>query len=135
MTTRLYYAEPYLTSFNATVVSCDDHDGRFHVVLDQTAFYPTSGGQPFDIGNLGGATVTEVIDGENGGIVHVVDRPLPAGAAVDGAIDWQRRFDHMQQHTGQHVLSAAYDRLFGIRTESFHLGTASATIDLGREVT
>jgi alanyl-tRNA synthetase len=135
MTTRLYYAEPYRTSFSATVVSCDDYDGQFHVVLDQTAFYPTSGGQPFDIGNLGGAAVTEVIDGENGDIVHVVERSLPPGAVVDGAIDWKRRFDHMQQHTGQHVLSAAYDRLFGVRTESFHLGTASATIDLGREVT
>jgi alanyl-tRNA synthetase len=78
--------------------------------------------------------VQEVIERDDGKIVHVVDRALPAGAVVVGTIDWARRFDHMQQHTGQHVLSAAYDRLFGVRTESFHLGATSSTIDLGREV-
>jgi alanyl-tRNA synthetase len=104
------------------------------VVLDRTAFYPTSGGQPFDIGTLGGAAVTEVIDREDGTIAHVVSGTVKTGEVVSGAIDWARRFDHMQQHTGQHVLSAAFDRLFGVRTESFHMGAAASSIDLAREV-
>ena len=135
MTTRLYYGEPYLTYFEATIVGCDTVDGKTQAVLDQTAFYPTSGGQPYDIGQLGDASVLDVIDRDDGEVVHVIDKPLAAGARVRGTVDWTRRFDHMQQHTGQHVLSAAFDRLFNARTESFHLGTASATIDLGREVT
>jgi alanyl-tRNA synthetase len=135
MTTRLYYTEPFRTSFDARVVSCDEVGGRPHVVLDRTAFYPTSGGQPFDTGTLGGATVVDVVDRDDGEVVHVVSSRLEAGAAVSGAIDWPRRFDHMQQHTGQHVLSAAFDRVFNARTESFHLGTEASTIDLGREVT
>ena len=97
-------------------------------MLDRTAFYPTSGGQPFDTGALGAFRVVDVVDEDDGTIVHVLgddaDRgPAPEpGQAVRGAIDWARRFDHMQQHTGQHVLSAAFDRLFGARTVSFHLG-------------
>jgi alanyl-tRNA synthetase len=134
MTQRLYYLDAYRTTFDATVIDSGAHDRGHAVVLDQTAFYPTSGGQPFDMGSLGDATIIEVLDTDDRGIVHVVDRPLLIGAAVKGQIDWRRRFDHMQQHTGQHVLSAAYDRLFGIRTESFHLGAESSTIDLAREV-
>ncbi len=134
MTTRLYYAEPYRTTFTATVEACEQADGRVEVLLDQTAFYPTSGGQPFDTGALGDVRVLEVIDRESGEIAHVVERPLAVGSKIHGTIDWARRFDHMQQHTGQHVLSAACDRLFGVRTESFHLGASAATIDLGRAV-
>ena len=133
-TTRLYYQEPYRTTFDALVTACEVDGGGARVLLDQTAFYPTSGGQPFDIGTLGGARVVEVIDRDNGEVLHVVDRPLEVGSRVSGEIDWSRRFDHMQQHTGQHVLSAAFDRLFNARTESFHLGMAASTIDLGREV-
>src|SRR4030095_1318875 len=135
MTQRIYYSEPYRRSFDAKVLAVDTVAGHTHVTLDQTAFYPTSGGQPFDTGTLGGAAVTEVIDREDGTIAHVVSGALRTGEVVAGEIDWARRFDHMQQHTGQHVLSAAYDRLFGVRTESFHLGAAAATIDLHREVT
>ena len=134
MTTRIYYTEPYRRTFDATVLSADPVDGKLHVTLDQTAFYPTSGGQPFDTGTLGGAAVTDVIDREDGGITHVVSGSLKPGEVLAGEIDWARRFDHMQQHTGQHVLSAAFDRLFGVRTESFHMGQQSATIDLAREV-
>ncbi len=134
MTQRLYYTEPYRTSFDGTVVSVEPVDGRLHVVLDQTAFYPTSGGQPFDVGTLGGAAVTEVIDREDGTIAHVVSGTVKIGEVLSGVIDWARRFDHMQQHTGQHVLSAAFDRLFGVRTESFHMGAAASSIDLAREV-
>ena len=134
MTQRLYYTEPYRTTFDGTVVSVEAAGDHLHVVLDQTAFYPTSGGQPFDTGTLGGAAVAEVIDRDDGAITHVVSGTLKAGEVVAGEIDWARRFDHMQQHTGQHVLSAAFDRLFGVRTESFHLGTAASSIDLAREV-
>ena len=135
MTQRLYYTEPYRRTFDATVVNVESVDGRRHVTLDQTAFYPSSGGQPFDTGTLGGAAVSDVIDREDGTIAHVVGGSLKAGDVVTGEIDWARRFDHMQQHTGQHVLSAAFDRLFAVRTESFHMGQLSATIDLAREVT
>ena len=103
-------------------------------MLDRTAFYPTSGGQPHDVGDLGDRRVLDVVDREDGSIAHVIDGELRDGQ-VHGRIDWTRRFDHMQQHTGQHLLSAAFDRLFSVRTESFHLGSASSTIDLAREVT
>jgi alanyl-tRNA synthetase len=148
MTTRLYYSEPYRRSFDAKVLSVELVAGHSEVTLDQTAFYPTSGGQPFDTGTLGGAAVTDVVDRDDGSIVHVVSGSLRPGEVVSGEIDWARRFDHMQQHTGQHVLSAAFDRLFGVRTESFHMGQRhpaaqtthggspglSSTIDLAREV-
>lgn len=135
MTQRLYYTESYRTTFDATVVGVEHIDGRRHVLLDQTAFYPTSGGQPFDTGTIGGTAVIDVIDREDGTVAHVVSGTLNAGEVVTAEIDWARRFDHMQQHTGQHVLSAAFDRLFGVRTESFHMGQQSSTIDLAREVT
>jgi alanyl-tRNA synthetase len=135
MTIRLYYNDSYRVAFDAAVVSCEPREQRFELVLDQTAFYPTSGGQPFDIGTLADALVLDVVDHEEGSIGHIVDRAVTVGTTVHGVIDWRRRFDHMQQHTGQHVLSAAFDRLFAVRTESFHLGASSATIDLGREVT
>jgi alanyl-tRNA synthetase len=135
MTQRLYYTEPYRRTFDATVVGVEAVDSRWHVMLDQTSFYPTSGGQPFDTGTLGGAAVTDVLDREDGAIAHLVSGPLKVGDVVTGEIDWARRFDHMQQHTGQHVLSAAFDRLLGVRTESFHMGQLSSTIDLAREVT
>jgi len=134
MTERIYYTEPSCRSFEATVSRFVERDGRPAVVLNRTAFYPTSGGQPFDTGRLGSADVVETIDdGED--IVHVVSVPIAADATVRGEIDWTRRFDHMQQHTGQHVLSAAFDRIFENRTTSFHMGVDSSTIDLMREVT
>jgi alanyl-tRNA synthetase len=136
MTERLYYTDAGCRRFEATVVACRPRragDGTFAVVLDRTAFYPTSGGQPFDTGTLGAARVIDVVD-EDAAIVHVTDAPLCDGTRVEGAIDWGRRLDHMQQHTGQHVLSAAFDRLFDNRTESVHLGADGGTIDLAREV-
>ena len=105
------------------------------MALDRTAFYPTSGGQPFDTGTLGGVRVVDVIDADEGSIAHVLDAPLSEGMPVAGAIDWPRRFDHMQQHTGQHVLSAAFDHLSGHRTMSFHMGADVSTIDLASEAT
>lgn len=132
---RLYYTDSMLRTFSSRVTHCDEVDGRVRVVLESTAFYPTAGGQPFDTGTLGGASVLDVEDDEALGVVHVVDRRLSVGETVEGVIEWSRRIDHMQQHTGQHILSAAFDRTCGVRTESFHLGTTSCTIDLAREVT
>jgi len=134
MTERLYYTDPYLREFDATLVDTVSHEGRTALILDRTAFYPTSGGQPADAGAFHDVRVLDVVDAEDGRILHIVDR-APSTTALHGVIDWSRRFDHMQQHTGQHVLSAAFDRLFGVRTESFHLGAESSTIDLAREVT
>jgi alanyl-tRNA synthetase len=137
MTDRLYYLDPYLREFDATVSRVDRRDDRLLVTLDRTAFYPTSGGQPFDTGRLGLMRVIDVVDEEDGSITHVVEPGtlnLVPGASVHGDIDWDRRLDHMQQHSGQHVLSAAFDKLFGVRTVSFHLGAAVSTIDLAREM-
>ena len=126
MTERLYYHDSYLREFRASVGEASPD--RQRVYLDRTAFYPTSGGQPFDAGFLGGIAVTEVID-EGERIAHVLNAPL-RDAEVTGAIDWRRRFDHMQQHTGQHLLSAVLLELFNAATVSFHLGAESSTIDI-----
>jgi alanyl-tRNA synthetase len=99
------------------------------VTLDRTAFYPTSGGQPHDLGKLGDVPVIEVADAENDKVVHYMPREVPSGP-VHGEIDWARRIDHMQQHTGQHLLSAAFIELFNFPTVSFHLGRQVSTIDL-----
>jgi alanyl-tRNA synthetase len=133
MTERLYYTDPYLVSFDAQVVQVGRFDGRPVAVLDRTAFYPTSGGQPHDTGTLDAARVVEVLDLADGTVGHVIDGELAAGP-VRGTVDWARRFEHMQQHTGQHVLSAAFEHLGRVRTESFHLGAEGSTIDLAREV-
>ncbi len=134
MTERIYYTEPSCRTFEATVTRTGERDGRPLVTLDRTAFYPTSGGQPFDTGRLGSVDVVETID-EGDEIVHVVSAPVAPGTRLRGEIDWVRRFDHMQQHTGQHVLSAAFDRLFENRTTSFHMGAEVSTIDVAREAT
>jgi alanyl-tRNA synthetase len=140
MTMRLYHTEPWRREFEAEVVEMATTGSRTVVRLDRTAFYPTSGGQPFDTGTLGGARVVDVIDDEDAGeVLHVLDgiepNVLAPGAKVRGIIDWDRRVDHMQQHTGQHLLSAALHRLHDVRTLSFHLGADVSTIDLAREVT
>ena len=131
-TERIYYTEPSRRSFDAVVTAVVDHDGATAVVLDRTAFYPTSGGQPFDVGRLGTTEVLNTID-DDVRVLHLVRESIAVGSAVHGEIDWARRFDHMQQHTGQHVLSAAFDRLLDNRTMSFHMGVESSTIDLARE--
>jgi alanyl-tRNA synthetase len=141
MTDRLYYTDPYKQAFDATVTRGEIRERGAAIVLDRTAFYPSSGGQPHDLGTLGGARVIDVVDDDSGDVVHIVEvgsgaaDPFRPGATVHGVIDWPRRFDHMQQHTGQHVLSAAFDRLLGARTLSFHLGGDASTIDLDRELT
>jgi alanyl-tRNA synthetase len=134
MTERLYYTDSYLARFDAVVTDAFPLAGRPAVVLDRTAFYPASGGQPHDVGRLADTPVLEVVDLEDGRVAHVLESQVEAGSAVHGEIDWRRRFDHMQQHSGQHVLSAAFDRVSGLRTESFHLGAETSTIDLARPV-
>jgi len=127
-TERLYYRDSFLREFDAQVVSCEKEGERWTVVLDRTAFYPTSGGQPHDTGKLGDVPVIEVVDAEQK-VVHYASAAVPVGP-VHGTIDWPRRIDHMQQHTGQHLLSAAFIELFGFQTVSFHLGKEVSTIDL-----
>jgi alanyl-tRNA synthetase len=129
MTEHLYFTNPILTEFDARVLSCTPAGNGFLVVLDRTAFYPTSGGQPHDIGRLGDAAVLDVLEHEDGTIAHVTDIAVAPGL-VHGTIDWPRRFDDMQQHTGQHLLSAVFVALFGYSTVSFHLGREISTIDL-----
>ncbi len=126
MTERIYYNDCYAREFQARVVEVSD-DGR-RVYLDRTAFYPSSGGQPFDLGELGGARVVEVVD-EDSRVAHVLDSPVSVGE-IAGQVDWARRFDHMQQHTGQHLLSAVFEELFGRGTVSFHMGAVTSTIDV-----
>lgn len=128
MTERLYYNDSFVREFDAQVLSCEQEGERWRVILDRTAFYPTSGGQPHDLGLLGGAPVLEVADAEDK-VVHYTSAPVKLGPA-HGEIDWARRIDHMQQHTGQHLLSAAFIELFNFQTVSFHLGREVSTIDL-----
>ncbi|MBV9609963.1 MAG: alanyl-tRNA editing protein [Acidobacteria bacterium] len=143
MTSRLYYTDSFLYEFDARVIEVADREDssgklRAAVILDQSALYPTSGGQPFDTGTLSvahgsAARVVEVVEDERGDILHLLEsRPdwLKVGAALRGSVDVERRRDHMQQHSGQHVLSAAFVRLFGMATVSFHLGEEICTIDL-----
>jgi len=136
-THRLYYDDSFLRNFTARVLSClpvepvSTESGTkpaWEVLLDRTAFYPASGGQPHDLGRLGEAVILNVRD-EGEEIAHIVDRELFPGV-VDGCLDWARRFDHMQQHTGQHLLSAMFQEQFGLPTVSFHLGSDLCTIDL-----
>ena len=130
MTERLYYRESSLVEFDAVVERAERHEGKPAVVLDRTAFYPEGGGQPADRGRLGGVPVVDVqeVDSE---VLHALDGAPPAGRVV-GEIDAARRRDHVQQHHGQHLLSAAFEKVAGARTVSFHLGEATCTIDLDR---
>jgi alanyl-tRNA synthetase len=137
MTQRLYYHDSFLYEFDARVVESLTLGGKHAVVLDRTVFYPTSGGQVHDTGRLvlldqdeREVPVVEVADEEAGRIFHFVAEPVAAGTTVRGSVDAERRRDHMQQHSGQHVLSAAFVRLFNMPTVSFHMGTESCTIDL-----
>jgi alanyl-tRNA synthetase len=129
MTRKLYYIDQYLTTFSSAVVERIDVKGRPAVILERTAFYPTSGGQPHDTGTLDNTQVIDVIENENHQIIHLLKKPIEKDL-VGGCIDWKRRFDHMQQHTGQHLLSQACIKLCGAETLSFHLGEEVSTIDV-----
>jgi alanyl-tRNA synthetase len=129
-TDRLYYQDPYLREFTARVIARREINRMPAVALDRTAFYPTGGGQPNDTGTLNGVHVSDVI-AEDGAIWHVLAAEL-AGDAAAGVLDWPRRFDHMQQHTGQHILSQAFIGARDAETVAFHLGATASTIDLNR---
>ncbi len=132
-TKKLYYDNPFLRRFAAVVTSCEEAKGGWAVTLDQTAFYPEGGGQPYDTGTLGGAQVREVRE-KDGVIVHLCDAPLAAGAAVEGAIDWARRFDHMQQHSGEHICSGLICARFHCDNVGFHMGADAVTIDFNADI-
>jgi len=127
-TQRLFWENARCFEFEARVQETLTHDGHVAVVLDRTCFYPTSGGQPHDTGSLNGVPVIDVVE-EGERVIHVLADQL-AGKVVTGVVDWARRFDHMQQHTGQHILSQAFERVLDAQTVSFHLGDESCTIDL-----
>jgi len=132
-TERLYYNDAYLVEFDAEVVETSNDGGRAAVILDRTAFYPTSGGQPNDLGTLNGVPVIDCIEDEkSGAVIHLLERPIGKGPA-HGLIDARRRSDHVQQHSGQHVLSQAFVELLNLATVSFHLGALHCTIDLPAE--
>ena len=129
MTERLYYDQPYLTEFTAQVLACRPQGDGFAVLLSRSAFYPTSGGQPYDTGTLGSARVTDV-NVEDGEVWHTVTQPLAVGETVQGRIDWARRFDHMQQHAGDHMIAGALHRLMGGVTIGLHISNRVSTIDV-----
>src|SRR5450755_3802820 len=147
MAERLYYADSFLNDFTGHVtdireLSRNAGQSLWQIALDRTAFYPSSGGQPYDVGTMkatskSGAVleipIESVEEDDHGEVWHYTTKPLLAGTGVRGELDWERRFDHMQQHTGQHLLSAVFARELHAPTVSFHLGDESSTIDLERE--
>lgn len=130
VTERLYYDQVYLKEFEATVLEVRPGKTGTEIRLDRSAFYPTSGGQPYDTGILGGAHVTDVYVDKDGEVWHVTDEALEVGAKVRGEIDWERRFDHMQQHAGEHMLANAAWRHLGGFVQGLHLSTEISTIDV-----
>lgn len=137
MTLRSYYTDSYTTQFDATLLAVTEHEGRPALLLDQSYFYPTSGGQAFDLGTINEWPIVNVVAGEDGQVYHILaalpddlanSNSLPR--AVQGAIDWSRRYDHMQQHSGQHLLSQLFYRLLGMETVSVHFGEVESTLDL-----
>ena len=133
-TVKLYYENAFLQDFTAVVTSCQPVKDGFAVTLDRTAFYPEGGGQPADHGTLGGAAVTDVQE-RGDDIVHTCGAPLPVGETVEGRIDWARRFDHMQQHSGEHIISGLLCSTFHCDNVGFHMGADTVTIDYNAPIT
>ena len=132
-TEKLYYQDPFLREFTGTVLACEETKGSWKIVLDRTAFYPEGGGQPADHGTLGGVSVTDVHEKE-GVIYHTCAAPLEPGKTAEGRVDWARRFDHMQQHSGEHILSGILCRLYHCDNVGFHLGAETVTIDYNADI-
>jgi len=130
---RLYYEEPYLQEFKGKILEKVKIDGKPALILDNTCFYPTSGGQPNDLGYIQGVSIVDVTE-DNEKIIHVLKEDIKeeCGNTVIGKINWERRFDHMQQHLGQHILSGALMKLWGAETVSFHLGEEVCTLDIAK---
>ena len=134
MTEKLFYADPFLVEFTAQVLSCVPEGDGFAVTLDRTAFYPEGGGQNADHGVLGGAAVTHVKE-KDGEILHLCDHPLTVGDTVSGAIDFPRRFDLMQQHSGEHIVSGILCGRYNCDNVGFHIGHDLVTIDFNASLT
>lgn len=132
LTKKLFYNDAYLTEFSAEVLSCEPSKNGWAVVLDQTAFYPEGGGQPCDLGTLNDAAVSDVHD-RNGTVVHTCDKPVHG--TVRGTIDWARRFDLMQQHSAEHIVSGLIHNRFGFENVGFHMGADTITIDVSGPLT
>ena len=128
-TRRLYYEDVYKKEFTATVLECREHKNGFAVILDESAFYPEGGGQPSDVGTLGDVKVTEVYE-KDGELLHYTEQALEVGAKVEGKIDWARRFDLMQQHSGEHMVSGVIHAKYGYDNVGFHMGSDVITVDL-----
>ena len=127
-TRKLYYEDPHLAKFSATILSCEKAEAGYYITLDQTAFYPEGGGQACDLGTLGTARVLDVQErGET--VVHLCSEPLSPGTTVDGCIDWPRRFDQMQQHTGEHIISGIVFEKYGFHNSGFHMGADGMEVD------
>lgn len=133
-TRKLYQEDSFLQQFTGTVLHCQPCNGGFAVVLDATAFYPEGGGQPCDRGTLGGASVLDVQENPDGVILHTLSAPLEQGSRVLGVIDFVRRLDLMQQHTGEHILSGTLHRLYGAENVGFHIGSDVVTMDTSIEI-
>ena len=138
-TEKLYYEDPFLREFTGTVLSCEPAGDKWKVVLDRTAFYPEGGGQPADHGVLRTATREEVpvtdVHEKDGVVFHTCAAPVEIGAEVSGVIDWSRRFDHMQQHSGEHIISGILCKLYDCDNVGFHLGAETVTIDYNADIT
>ena len=132
-TLKLYYADAFLREFDGRVLACRPDGKKWLVALDQTAFYPEGGGQPADHGTLGAAKVTDVQE-KDGVIFHTCDKPLTEGESVHGCIDWQRRFDHMQQHSGEHIVSGMLCAAYHCDNTGFHMGEGSVIIDYNADI-
>lgn len=133
--TKLFYQDTHIIDFEGTVISCvpDEKEGLFRVVLDRTAFFPEEGGQPADKGTLGGQTVADVRIRDDV-ISHILTAPLPVGQKVDGHVDWAQRFDFMQQHSGEHIISGLIHKHYGYDNVGFHLGLTEVTLDFNGEL-
>lgn len=131
---RLYYNDSYISAFKGQIADLYSDKDNLHLILDKTGFYPSSGGQPCDYGTIEGLPVIDVFEREDGEIVHVISpcegHKLKTGMDINCTIDRERRFDHMQQHTGQHMLSQCFFKLYNLKTVGFHLGKDFSTIDL-----
>ncbi len=131
---RLYYKDAYMREFVSKVISCEEDKKGYAVILENTAFYPEGGGQPCDLGTLNGINVTYV--GEKGDdVIHYTDKPIASGTEVKGIIDWERRFDLMQQHSAEHIVSGMFHESFGCNNVGFHMGKDMITLDLDKEIT
>ena len=134
MTEKLFYSDPYISRFEAKVLSCEETDGRFACVLDKTAFFPTGGGQDCDRGALDGVDVTDVYE-KDGVIFHIAASPLKTGKTVFGTIDFERRFSFMQNHSGEHILSGTVHSMLGYNNVGFHMGSDFVTVDFDGPMT